>query len=293
MIKELDDKFKSPEDDSHNHDVPDHKENDQIGDHYHDKHHIDSKGNHDDIKDSDFDIINSIYTSKRNLIFRISLTGVFLALASCGSAFDMLGEKFFRLPINDVNLSIRYFDILIICLSIGSLGPLFSSLLAVVIPWFHLLMDSDHTAMAMLIDSFGYLLVVWVMWFSYYVVFRNSYIHKDPNRKKDLFKRWMPIVFFIPIVVIFYTIFTVLIIYVTDVYGEEDHEEVEHLVTHLKGIFFHEHEEGAEDIWDNFKSHYVSSTAIIFGFEILRFSLCYVFFAIIEPQIKKLNHRYR
>ncbi|QGS51712.1 ECF transporter S component [Spiroplasma tabanidicola] len=281
------------EDKKEQHVIPEHKEDGKKHDHYHGEHHFDGQGNHDDILDEDFNIKNSIYTSKRNLIFRTAAAGTFLALAAIGSAIDMFGERFFKLPLNEIILSIRYFDILIICLSIASIGPVFSSFIGVIMPWIHMLMDGDHPPLTHVVDSFGYFSVVWILWFFYYVVFRNSYIHKDKNRKKDLFKRYMPLVGFIPVSVIVYTAFTILIIFITDQSGHHHDDHDESIINKI--ISYHEkHEHEAQgDEWDLFKEKAVIYSFTIAGFELVRFSICGALFVILEPQMKKINHRYR
>ncbi|QBQ07498.1 ECF transporter S component [Spiroplasma gladiatoris] len=276
-----------------NHEIPEHNKDDVKGDHYHDQHHFDAKGNHDDITEEEFKFKNSIYSSKKNLIYRITASGMFLALACIGSAIDMFGERIFKLPLNEIILSIRYFDILIICLSISCIGPVFASLLAFITPWIHMLMDGDHPPLTHLVDSFGYFSVVWILWLFFYVIFRNSYIHKDP--KKGIFKRYMSLLGFIPVSVIIYTLFTILIIYVSDQSASHEHHDhddeniINKLIDHHEG---HDHEAHGDE-WDLFKEKLWTYSAIIFGFELVRFTACGLAFVLLEPQIKKINHRYR
>ncbi|ARU92034.1 transmembrane protein [Spiroplasma clarkii] len=278
------------------HEVAEHSEQGSKAkkDHYHDIHHFDASGNHDDVILNDFHFKNSIYTSQKNLIYRITLTGVFLALAIGGTAFDIFLE-FIHIPIAGINISFRFFDILFILLSIGSIGPIFASLIAAVVPWMHLVIDSAHahTWIDAMMDFGGYLLAVWVLWLFYYVIFRNSYIHKDPNRKKDLFKRWLPMPFYVIILTLFYTtLITLLIRFSVDtifVAHEHEHEHEEHVHEIFKMInALEEHHEHSE-----FEGKWAVLIFGLFGFELLRFSACYAAFAVVEPQVKKLNHRYR
>ncbi|QEH61612.1 transmembrane protein [Spiroplasma chinense] len=270
------------------HNVPEH--NDESNkDHYHDEHHFDASGQHDDVKENDFDFKNMVYLSKRNLIYRISASGMFLALACLGSLFDWLLERVFTLPIDDLILSIRYFDILVVSLSISVIGPIFASVIAFTVPWIHLLYDAEHGLWGTLIDSFGYVAVVWVLTIVYYMIFKNSYIHKDPNRKKDLIKRWVPMPIFVIVVVAFYVPLTLWIIYVS---GGHDHDH-DHAEIKLLNNIISYHEGHEETNWEAFKEKYLVYTFIIIGFETLRFSVCYSLFAVFEPQMKKINHRYR
>ncbi|AGR40953.1 ECF transporter S component [Spiroplasma taiwanense] len=270
------------------HSVPDHlDEKENKKDHYHNEHHYDNKGNHDDIIDDDFNFKYSIYINKKNLLYRLAAAGVFLALASICTFFDSMLERIFTLPLDGVILSVRYLDIFVITLSIGVLGPVFSSLIAFIVPWIHLLMDAEHGPLPSLIDSLGYFAIIWILWLLYYVIFKNSYIHKDPSKKKDLIKRWVPIAIFIPITLILYVPLTILMIYISN--PDHEVEEVKNQI--LKIVNYHEtHEHGH---WTDFKEKYVVYTFIVIGFETLRFTVCYSLFAVIEPQMKKLNHIYK
>ncbi|AHI52656.1 ECF transporter S component [Spiroplasma culicicola] len=264
-----------------NHNVPEHTGT-KTKDHYHDEHHFDALGNHDDVNENDFNFKNSIYTSRKNLIYRISASGVFLALAIVATGIDSLLEKFFTLPLEGVFLPVRYFDIVVVFLSIGIIGPIFASILGLLIPWIHLGFDPVHGPLPSLIDSMGYFVIIWVFWAVYYVIFRNSYIHKDPNRKKDLTKRWVPIAIFVPIALLIYVPLTVWIIYVTN----PDHETASAGIS----LFHDDHDHGH---WSAFKEKYLIYTAIVTGFESVRFIACYILFAVLEPQMKKTNHRFR
>lgn len=277
-----------PESENSGHDVPEH---DIAGkkskkDHYHNEHHFDASGQHDDVDINDFHFKKSIYTSQRNLIYRIVLTGVFLALAIVGTTIDM-GLEFIIIPIAGVNITFRFFDLLFILLSIGSIGPIFTSIIAAVVPWMHLLIHGHgHTVYDAIIDFAGYLIITWVLWALYYVAFRNSYIHKDPNIKKDRFKRWMPIVFFAVICAAAYTGLIIAMLRLNGAFSTEEHVHSDVIINH-HDAHDHDHETGT------FNGKWGVLIMGLFGFELLRFGVCYAAFAVIEPQVKKLNHRWR
>ncbi|AGR41953.1 ECF transporter S component [Spiroplasma diminutum] len=279
-----------------NHNIPEHDDvKEGKKDHYHDEHHFDSLGNHDDINDEDFHWKNSIYTSRRNLTFRITLTGVFLALAIALSAFEMLYEGFLeKMTIaGGVAIPFRILDILVITLSLAAIGPVFSGIIAFIVPFIHL-MDGHHgNALTILIDSLGYFVSIWVIWFSYYFIFRNSSIHKHPIKSVDRFKRWTPMAIYVPIMAIIYTLLVFAMIYITTNSGHDDHDH-DHLdlISNLGITTYHgDHEHSGE--WSAVKENLGLFIGVISAVQIVRFSICYALFALIEPQVKKINHYYK
>ncbi|AKX34452.1 transmembrane protein [Spiroplasma litorale] len=279
------------------HDVLEHN-NDKNSkkDHYHEEHHYDIFGNHDDVKEDDFNWKTSIYTSKRNLTFRLTLSAMMLAIAIGATAMDMYIEHLI-VPIDGVILPTRFLDILVITLSIGSLGPIFSSCIAFIVPWIHMLLHGGaiHNPLSSLVDAFGYFIFIWVLWFLYYFVFKNSYTHKHPNNKIDLIKRWVPMAAFVPVITIVFTMINVLIIYLNSGSGEELHDHEEHSVMKLINYLSeeeHEHEHHHAN-WTSFSNKLWTYTFIIFGIELARFTICYSLFGVLEPQMKKINHIYK
>ncbi len=274
------------------HNVPEHSNEEKLKDHYHGKHHFDSKGQHDDIEDKDFAFINTLLiTGKRNMIYKLVLAGFFMALAFICTILDgYIGEKFLSIPTPAGMISVRYLDVTIIILSIGSLGPVISSLVAFVVPYVHFAVHSEHSIYSIVLDSFGYVLLIWLMWTFYYVISRNSYYHKDPVKKKDLFKRWMPIIPFVLISSAIFAFIVVLSLYLSEITGAEghDHEGHDHEGHDHEG---HDHEN--EVNWDSFKQKYFITFIVFFFIEVLRFTIVYVLYAAIEPKLKLLNHKYR
>jgi len=279
-------KPETKDDDLLSHSVDEHDESKPKKDHYHNEHHFDKQGNHDDVSENDFKVKTSIYTSKRNLIYRISLTGVFLALATAATALDMIWERLNFLYLDGgILIPTRFVDILIISISIATIGPAFASFLGLSIPWIHLIIDPHHGPLSALIDSMGYCLMVWVLWVFYYVIFKNSYIHKEPNKKKNIFKIWMPLPFYVILGMLIYVPLTIAIIYVTTEAGHLDNH------SHLNFNIYHRVHDHHH--WEDFQSRATLYSFIIGGVQAIRFTICYVTFALIEPQMKKINHRYR
>ncbi|WP_339021447.1 ECF transporter S component [Spiroplasma endosymbiont of Atherix ibis] len=276
-----------------NHNIPDHDDEKEVKkDHYHDEHHFDALGNHDDIEEEDFHWKNSLFTSRRNLTFKITLTGVFLALAIAVSAFEMSIEAILeKIQFKGVPIPFRIFDLIVITLSLSALGPIFSGLIAFVAPFIHLA-DGFHNPISVVIDCVGYFISIWIIWFFYYFVFRNSSIHKHQVKSVDRFKRWTPIVAYVSIMTIVYTLLVFAIMYLNTSF-EHYHEEHNHLVTNISSFHLeseHDHNHGH---WKDIVKNLGEFIGIISAIEFIRFSICYSLFALIEPQVKKINHYYK
>ncbi|QHX36487.1 ECF transporter S component [Spiroplasma sp. BIUS-1] len=271
-----------------NHDIPEHDDHlEEKKDHYHEEHHFDALGNHDDINDEDFHWKNSLFTSRRNLTFKITLTGVFLALAIAISAFEMSMEAVLdKIQFQGVSIPFRILDLMVITLSLSALGPIFASLIGFIAPFIHLA-DGFHNPLSVVIDCGGYFVSIWVIWFFYYFVFRNSSIHKHPIKSVDRFKRWTPMVAYVPIMTIVYTVIVFGIIYLNSLVGH-DHD------TFMKSVsMYHADHDHGHESWNEVIEHMGLFIGIISAIELARFSICYSLFAVIEPKVKQLNHYYK
>ncbi|AUM62489.1 ECF transporter S component [Spiroplasma monobiae] len=274
-----------------NHKIPNHDdETEKKKDHYHDEHHFDSLGNHDDIDDGDFHWKNSLFTSRRNLTFKITLSGVFLALAIAISAFEMWMEFVLdKIQFQGVSIPFRILDLIVITLSLSALGPIFSSLIAFIAPFIHLA-DGFHNPISVVIDCAGYFVSVWVIWFFYYFAFRNSSIHKHPINSVDKFKRWTPMVAYVPIMSILYTVIVFGMMYLNLELSNSGHNYDHSLFVNNISPLHEGHEHGE---WEEVVEHLGIFIGIISAIEIVRFSIVYSLFALVEPQVKKINHYYK
>lgn len=253
-------------------------------DHYHGKHHFTSDGEHDDISNDEFIIRNSFtIKSKGELIYKISISGVILALALIATVIDGYGLEVPLMGLfGGVLVPIRIFDISVLLIGLAVTGPLFGGIIGFILPWIHFLMHA-HSIFTPVIESFGYTIMVIFFWMIYYGLFKNSPFHKDPNHKKDLFKRWAPMPIIVIGGVVLFTSITILILFINELTMTPVHE---HLST-----FHDEHEHGSQLLSDFFeKSKW--NIIILIGLQFIRFIICYVLFAIVEPKAKRLNHRY-
>ncbi|QHX36016.1 ECF transporter S component [Spiroplasma sp. TIUS-1] len=257
-------------------------------DHYHDYHHFTSDGQHDDISSDEFKIRNSFtIRTKAEMIYKISISGVILSLALIATVIDGYGLE---VPLtglfNGVLVPIRIFDISVILIGLAVTGPLFGAVIGFILPWIHFLLHA-HSIYTPVIESFAYSIMVIYFWLIFYGLFKNSPFHKDPNHKKDLWKRWMPMPFIVIGGIILFTGVTILILYVNDLsIPSHDHD-------HFSMLYHgdHGHDHGSESFKDFFeKSKWNILLLIILQF--VRFGICYSAFAVVETRAKKINHRY-
>ncbi|WP_338983026.1 ECF transporter S component [Spiroplasma endosymbiont of Othius punctulatus] len=282
--KEIKDEVISDSNNIETHDI-EHVGDEPMKDHYHDKHHFTSDGEHDDIDDGEFEIKKYFWVrSKGELIYKISASGIILALALIMTAIDGYGLEVPLMGLfNGVLVPIRIFDLLVILIGLSVTGPLFGGVIGFILPWIHFLMHA-HSIFTPVIESFAYAAMVLIFWLVYFGLFKNSPFHKDPNPKKDKFKRWAPMPIIVLIGVVLFTSVTILILYINQLTGASHHHHDSMAST------FHEHDEHSESLFD-FLSESKWNIAILIGLQFIRFIVCYVLFALIEPKAKLLNHR--
>lgn len=260
-------------------------------DHYHDIHHFTADGKHDDISDDEFKIRNSFrIRTKGEMIYKISISGVILALAIIATAIDGYGLEMPLMGLfNGVLVPIRIFDISVILIGLAVTGPIFGGAIGFILPWMHFLMHA-HSIYTPVIESFTYAIMVIYFWLVYYGLFKNSPFHKDPNPKKDLMKRWLPM----PVIVIFGTVLftgvTILILYINDLtMGGHGHS---HEHEHISELLRHEHHDEESETLSKFFEKSKWNISFLVGLQVLRFVICYLAFATVETRAKKINHRY-
>ncbi|WP_026389695.1 ECF transporter S component [[Acholeplasma] multilocale] len=260
----------------------------RVEDHYHGKHHFDKFGNHDDIDENEFKPSHYFKMTKKNLTFKIALTAVMLALAIAVSALDMLLESF-AIPVGDqVFIQTRFLDIAVILSSIAVLGPLFSAIVGGIVPIIHNLMHGMvHGWVQPITDIFQNIAIVFIVWFIFYILFKNSPIHRDDNKKVYNFKRWTPSVIIVPIVAILATAMFVLALYIQQQLAPGHDDDLIRSAIQMR----HEgHDHEGEISFGNINTSVVFA---IFGWNVLRYAAAYVLFALIEGRMRPINHRYK
>ncbi|WP_342269122.1 hypothetical protein [Spiroplasma endosymbiont of Aspidapion aeneum] len=259
-----------------------HDDNEHKKDHYHEIHHFDKYGGHDDVNEDDFDFKLTLkHSSKKNLIYRISLTGTFLALAVVCTALDELTEAVFAIPTPAGMISLRFLDITIVTISIALIGPVYAGGIGLVIPIIHWSIHQEHAIYNSLLECVAYCALIWYFWFLYYVIFRNSMIHKDVDKKRNLYKRFIPSIPYVLVGAAMFAILAVIGLWLTYLTA----------TTHNNGADKDDNDADFANI-TSFKVGFVVFL-IFFGFECLRLSITYTLFQLLDGPIKKINHRYR
>lgn len=288
--------FDSTENENTENSVHNHENN---KDHYHGNKHYDKEGNVDTIKIEEFNVKNQFCYSKKNLTFKIAASGVLLALSIAVSALDIILETVLKFPVSaDAWVSFRFLDIIVLLLGIPVLGPIFGSLIAFLEPIFHnLIHGMEHGWIQPFGDALSNILIVWLTWVFFYVVFKNSPYHRDPNKKKDWFKRIMPSLIMVIISALLATAVIILILYLTSLnHVHHDHEEHSEFLINYSNINIqhgHHHHHDGQLEWNILIKRFFPIICAIFGVNILRYLIAYSFFVVVEGKMRVLNHRYR
>ncbi|KNG79097.1 ECF transporter S component [Mycoplasma sp. HU2014] len=281
----------------------------QDKDHYHGIHHFDEYGNHDDVTSADFELKSVFRLTKKNLIFKIVLTGVFLALTAAVSGLDILAE-YIHIPVNgdQVWIETRFLDITVVMISIAVLGPLFSSVIGFIAPIMHnAIHGGEHGWIQPPIQSVEYVIIVWLVFIIFNLIFRNSPIHRDENIKVANFKRWTPI----PImIVLFATIVTLGFILALFIQAKisaidpnsgwlpnhdhtHDHKHAQILSSTSQFILGHAGHDHDDENKLNYDKLNLYTSLAVFGWNCLRYTISMSLFAVIEWRMRPINHRYR
>ncbi|WP_434341951.1 ECF transporter S component [Mycoplasma putrefaciens] len=251
-------------------------------DHYHGVHHIDKYGNHDDVETADFELRSVFQFSKRKLIFKIVLTGIFLALTSAVGALDILLESI-HIPVggDQVWIETRFLDITVVCISIATLGPIFASLVGFLSPIIHnLIHGMEHGWIQPPIQAVEYVIIVWLVFLIFNVLFKNSPIHKDQDPKVANFKRWAPLPIMVVLSALIATLGLALALYIQSLLPHGSHSHSHD----------HNHGTGEQLEWNNVN---IFIMLAVFGWNCLRFFIALSLFTVIEWKMRPINHRYR
>ncbi|ASZ09312.1 ECF transporter S component [Mesoplasma chauliocola] len=254
-------------------------------DHYHGIHHFDKNGGHDHIEKDEFKLSIEFKMTRRKLIYKMVLTSIFLALTATVSAIDIFFEKI-ALPVGSGQLWIdfRFLDIAFICISIATLGPIFSSIIGILNPFIHFgIHGGEHGILTTVIEAPQNVIIIWMVWVVFNIIFKNSPIHRDTNKSTAHFKRFVPIPIMILLASIITTAMFIFGMYLDGLTSGKVH-------THGIQLFHEGHEEGKlEHIYDlNFVV-----VLSIFAWNILRYLFAFSIFSIIEWRMRPINHRYK
>ncbi|PPE06793.1 ECF transporter S component [Mesoplasma corruscae] len=237
-------------------------------------HHITKSGDHDHVNENEFKLHIEFRLSRSQLIFKIVLTGIFIALCFAVSAIDMALEAI-RLPLDDqLWLTFKFLDIALITISIAMLGPIFASVISILAPWIHGIVHGfEHGVITPSVEMLSGILIVWLVWLVFYYFFKNSPIHQEQNKRKKYFKRFVPL----PILITASTLITTAL-FVFALWVSPDHHH-EHT---------HEHSAGEPE----FDDINVKILFLVFCWNFLKYTLAFGVFSIIEWKMRPINHIY-
>lgn len=254
-------------------------------DHYHGIHHITKDGKHDHIEKNEFKVHLEWRLNRSQLIFKMVLTAMFLAICFAVSALDILFEAI-QLPVTDqLWIDFRFLDIALICVSIAILGPIFASTTSILAPWIHGIVHGFvHGTLTPLVEMFSNTLIVWVVWILFYFIFQNSPIHKDNDKKAKIIKRFVPLPLLVIASAFITTVLFVLVLYLINISVHSHTLEHANTIT----LFHEEHKEGHLD-FDNLN---IAIFFAIFGWNLLKYTFAFLLFSIIEWKMRPINHRY-
>ncbi|WBX36202.1 ECF transporter S component [Mycoplasma capricolum] len=259
-------------------------------DHYHGKHHFDKFGNHDDIQNYNFELRTVFLFSRKKLLFKIVLTGIFLALTASVSAIDILLESI-KIPVSDqVWIQSRFLDILVVCISIATLGPIFASLLGFLAPILHnFIHGMEHGWIQPPIEAITNIFIVWIVFLVFNVIFNNSPIHHDTNKKVARFKRWTPLPVMIVLVSFVSTLGFILALYI------DSNINSNHLLSNQISFYHagHDHNHIHDEHMLSFTNINTFITIAIFGWNLLRYGIALLLFVLVEWKMRPINHRYK
>ncbi|MGL5268255.1 MAG: hypothetical protein ACRC8P_00575, partial [Spiroplasma sp.] len=83
----------------------------------------------------------------KNQIFKIVLTGILLGIAVAASLLEI------KFPIMGAIVPLRVFDTLIMAIAIPIIGIWYTLSIAIIEPWLHFALDSDHPPIQMFFDN--------------------------------------------------------------------------------------------------------------------------------------------
>ncbi|UZK63944.1 ECF transporter S component [Mycoplasma mycoides subsp. capri] len=266
-------------------------ENHKNKDHYHGIHHFDQFGNHDDIQNQKFELKTVFQFSRKKLIFKIALTGIFLALTASVSALDILLESI-KIPVSDqVWIQSRFLDISVVCISIATLGPIFASLLGFLAPILHnFIHGMEHGWIQPPIEAVINVFIVWIVFLIFNVMFSNSPIHHDTNKNVARFKRWTPLPIMSVLVAIVSTLGFILALYIDSKTNNTS------IVSNNSQLFFHaghDHGHVHDDNMLTFNKVNMFIVIAVFGWNVLRYAIALLLFILVEWKMRPINHRYK
>lgn len=200
-------------------------------------------------------------------IFKIVLTGILLGLSVALSLIEI------KIPIVGAQVPLRIFDVLIMALAIPIIKIWYTLAIAIIEPWLHFAIDSDHPPIQMFFDNIANIIFV----VSFVIVFAclfknktNKYCKTNNNYHESIIRHTFAGLILIPlnaIVSTFAFIVTVVILANSNLSAPEEY-------------------------FAAIKAFYQSGATLFFillAIELARFLFVYLLFALVRKRLARLN----
>lgn len=206
----------------------------------------------------------------KDQIFKIVLTGLLLGLSVAFSLIEL------KIPIMGASIPLRIFDALIMAVAIPIIGVWYTLAIAIIEPWLHFAIDSDHPPIQMFFDNIANIFFVVSFVLVFYKLFKLNQIDKEANKKIFYTKNTFAGLVLVPLNAIVSSlmfVFTMLILLNTG--------------SHVEA--FHGDHEGLADSVTSFFEHGSAIFFILLAIELGRFLFIYVLFALVQKKLGQLN----
>lgn len=199
----------------------------------------------------------------KDQIFKIVLTGILLGLSVAFSLIEI------KIPIMGAQVPLRIFDSIIMAIAIPIIGIWYTLGIAIIEPWLHFAIDSDHPPIQMFFDNIANIIFVVSFVLVFYQLFKVNKIEKEKKNNfiiKNTFSGLL-LVSLNAIVSSLAFVFTILILANTSLSKPDEYiEAIKAFYQNAPAIFF-----------------------ILLAIEIGRFLLVYVLFALVQKRLSKIN----
>ncbi|MDQ7983088.1 MAG: hypothetical protein REH79_02575 [Spiroplasma sp.] len=217
---------------------------------------------------------NKLFNWKKNSpinlkeqIFKIVLTGILLGLSVALSLIEI------KIPIVGAHVPLRIFDILIMAIAIPIIKLWYTLIIAILEPWLHFAIDSDHPPIQMFFDNIANIIFVVSFVIVFYQLFKNKtnkYCKTNNNYHESIIRHTFAGLILIPlnaIVASFSFIITVVILANSNLSGVDEYlAEIAAFYQNGVTLFF-----------------------ILLAIELARFLFIYLLFALVQKRLARLN----
>lgn len=203
-------------------------------------------------------------------IFKVVLTGILLGLSVAFSLAEI------PIPIMGVQVPLRIFDALIMAIAIPIIGLWYTLLIAIIEPWLHFAIDSDHAPIQMFFDNVANIIFVVSFVLIFYKLFKINKIEKA-KKKTIIVKNTFAGLILVPlnaVVASLMFVFTMLVLLGTE------------------ATYVHSFHTEHNDIAGSVTSFFNNAAPIFFillAIELARFLFIYFLFALVQKKLSQIN----